>query len=139
MRPHDILTPMRKTVEFLKKHPNKTFTLSEIASMQLMPWARDSRTIRKLIERDFEGANLLNATVKGVGGQRRYTMQAKDIRKYLQTYGPALMGTTRQLKNYDRKIGKKGGDRNTSKTREHLRGTQRLPRRAQANGKKRAR
>lgn len=100
MQTASILNGMKDMVDSLKKHPSKTFTLTEIAQQGLLPWARDGRTIRKVIEADFEGANILQAIVRGEGNQRRYLVTARNLIKYLQIYGPALIGTTRQLKNY---------------------------------------
>lgn len=103
---------MKDIVETLKKHPRKTYSLVDVVSLKLMPWARDGRTVRRLIDEDFAGANLLQATVTGAATQRRYLLTGRGIIKYLQTYGPALMGTVRKnRKTYGKK--RSGGGRKT--------------------------
>lgn len=89
---------MEDKVEFLKSNPTKAYTLTDIEVLGLIPWAHNGRTIRKAIETDLGGANLLQATVTGLGSQRRYTVTKKGLLKYLQIYGPALMATVRKPK-----------------------------------------
>lgn len=100
MQTHDRLKSMEHTVEALKKHPGKEYTLVEIKAMCLIPWARDDRTVRKIISADLRGANLLRAKIYGIGTQRRYIVPKGGLIKYLQTYGPALMATVRKPKHH---------------------------------------
>ncbi len=92
------MVTMKNTVEFLKTQRVKEFTLTEIEALALIPWAKNGRTIRKCIEADIAGENLLEARAWGVDSQRRYSVSRKGLLKYLQTYGPALMATIRKPK-----------------------------------------
>lgn len=89
---------MKDIVESLKKEPKRYISLAEIASKRLMPWARDGRTIRTLLEKDRKGLNLLNARMTGAGSRRRYMVRAENLINYLLTSGPYLMGTVRKMK-----------------------------------------
>lgn len=87
---------LERVVETLKRSPKREYTIEEIAGMQLIPWARDPRTIRRIILIDSKGD--LDATVSGKGTQRRYLVKGSNIIKYLRKYGPVLMHTTRKPK-----------------------------------------
>lgn len=93
-------TYMNKKVDFIKKNKIKAYTLTEIRDLKLIPWARNGRTIRKVIAAD--SMNLLKAKVIGVGSQRRYIVPANGLIKYLQTYGPVMIGMVRKTKNVNR-------------------------------------
>ena len=135
---------MKDLVDSLKRDPKREYSLAEIASKRLMPWARNGRTIREILENDRIGQNLLNAKVTGLGNRRRYTVRAEDLITYLATVGPYLLGTVRKTKpNHEKRRNKDSGnsERRTAarKASKHLRSAERLPGRAQADGKKRAR
>lgn len=87
---------MRETIQALK--PKHQYTLMEIARDGIIPWARDHRTIIKLIENDANGAQLLAANVTGAGRQRRYTIEGKNLKKYLTRTAPLLLHTARKPK-----------------------------------------
>ena len=90
---------MKKTVEFLKKDPSRTYTLADFEKLKLLPWARNQRTVRKLLDADKKGPNILRAKITGTESQRRYLVRGEMIIDYLLTYGPALMGTARKPKH----------------------------------------
>lgn len=104
---------MKKQVVQLQKDPEKVYGLMDFKALKLLPWARDERTVRKILEADKKGQNLLHAKITGTGTKRRYLVAGKYIINYLQIYGPILMGTVRKPKNiYGGKnrssVGKKG-------------------------------
>lgn len=99
MQAQDTMKDMKNIVELLRKKPRATYTLTDVERLGLIPWARNGRTIRKAIDADFEGGNLLGAIVTGAASQRRYLLPARGLIKYLQTYGPALMATVRKPKH----------------------------------------
>lgn len=89
---------LERVVETLKRSPKREYTIEEIAGMQLIPWARDPRTIRRIILIDSKGAKDLAAEITGKATQRRYLVKGSNIIKYLRKYGPVLMHTTRKPK-----------------------------------------
>lgn len=95
---------MKSQVELLKKNPRKLYNITEIEELKLIPWARNNRTLLKIIDADKRGANLLRVEIVGVSKGRRYLVPAGGIIKYLQIYGPALIGTVRQKKTYGKTI-----------------------------------
>lgn len=89
---------MRETTKPLK--PKHLYSVTEIKRAGLIPWARDHRTIIKIIEQDAEGAHLLNAKVEGTGRQLRYTIEGKNLKRYLTKTAPLLMHAVRKPKQY---------------------------------------
>jgi len=83
-------------VEALKRSPKRELSVEDIREMQAMPWARDARTIRKMIELDAKGANVLGAKIAGYSTQKRYAVQRSRLIKYLRMYGPVLMHHARR-------------------------------------------
>lgn len=78
--------------------PKQTYSIADLVDMEAMPWARDHRTIRKLIEQDRTSEDILQARIQGEGKRKRYLIQGKNISNYIKKYGPALLGL--QTKTY---------------------------------------
>lgn len=89
---------LERAVETLKRSPKREYTIEEIRELRLIPWARDVRTIRKIILLDSKGEKLLAAKITGKDSQRRYLVRGAQIIKYLKKYGPVLMHTARKPK-----------------------------------------
>lgn len=77
------------------------YSLTEIAERKLFPWVRNERSVRKHLEADLAGPNLLKAQITGADSQKRYLVSGKNIIKYLQIHGLALMATARKPKQKD--------------------------------------
>ncbi len=101
------MTYMQETVDFLKKRPRATYSLQDAEALNLIPWAKSAKTIRKLIDADFEGENLLGVIVTGSVTQRRYLLTASGIIRYLKAYGPAMMAMARKPNRHGSKKGNK--------------------------------
>lgn len=99
MQTHDTMKDMKNKVGALLKQRHGWLTLTDIVSLQLIPWARDARTIRRLIDADAAGQNILGAKVDGSATQRRYLVRGIAITRYVKTYGPAMMGMVRKTKH----------------------------------------
>lgn len=78
--------------------PKQIYTVTDIVTENILPWARNYRTIVKLIEQDLAGENILEAEVAGEGRQRRYSISGRNIIKYVKKYGPVLIGSVRKPK-----------------------------------------
>ena len=93
------------TIEEIVKtiKPKQIYAPADLVRMGTFPWARDHRTIVKLIERDRSGENLLQANIEGEGRGLRYQIEGKNIIKFLNKYGTFLTGTVRKTKTYGRK------------------------------------
>lgn len=89
---------LERAVEALKRSPKREYTIEEIREAQLIPWARDARTIRKIVILDSKGEKLIDAKITGKDTQRRYLAKGANIIKYLRKYGPVLMHTARKPK-----------------------------------------
>ncbi len=100
---------MKETVENLRRKPSRMLTLTEIQDMKLIPWARDGRTIRRLIELDYRHANYLESHIRGKGTQRRYWVSSHGLINYLKVYGPVM---DKHTKRYGRR---KSKDRRSAK------------------------
>lgn len=82
--------------------PKQSYGPADITRMGLFPWARDHRTVVKLIEQDSNGEGILEARTSGQGKQKRYEIEGKNIIKYLKKYAAVLMSTARKPKTYGR-------------------------------------
>lgn len=89
---------LERAIEALKRSPKREYTIEEVKESELIPWARDARTIRKIVILDSKGEKLLDAKITGKGTQRRYLVKAANITRYLKKYGPVLMHTARKPK-----------------------------------------
>jgi len=98
METHDTIREITKVIK-----PKHTYAPADLVRMGTFPWARDHRTIVKLIEQDLAGENILEADVSGEGRQRRYQVVGKNIIKYLNKYAAVLMSTARKPKTYGNK------------------------------------
>lgn len=78
--------------------PKRIYTASDLVTGAYLPWARNIRTVKRMIDTDMAEENILQAIVEGEGRQRRYQLQGKNIIKYIKRYGPALMATVRKPK-----------------------------------------
>lgn len=108
------IDPMKATVEVLRR--NKVYTLKDVA--EVMPWAKNGRTVRKILEADKKGPNLLHCKITGTASQRRYLVEGRHLINYIKNYGPALMSTVRKPKQkYVRNKSKSAGSREGSKAR----------------------
>lgn len=87
---------MQAAVDMLHKTRNTEYTVEGIRAMGLFPWARNARTIVKIIKLDMEGDNELRARVEGEKNGKRYFIKGKDILSYIERYGAVLTG--RRLK-----------------------------------------
>lgn len=91
---------MKKNVDILRKEPKRTYTLAEISEHQFFPWARNGRTLRKMLEADRKGPNILQSKITGTDNRRRYLVEARNITKYLSIYGSILTVTARKTKRH---------------------------------------
>lgn len=103
MQTSRIVKDMEAPVEALQK--SRVYTLAEIT--RFMPWAKDGRTMRKILDADMHGPNVLRCEITGTGKGRRYLVQGRHLISYLKIYGPALMSTVRKPKQHARKQGEK--------------------------------
>lgn len=85
------MSRMEKIIKKLLEDPEKEYGLSEITQEGLFPWVKDFKTMSLIVGRDMRADNLLKAKVIGECQGRRYVIKAKNIAKFLQTYGAGLM------------------------------------------------
>ena len=81
--------------EMTQVEPKRTYTATDIAREGLIPWARDAKTIAKIL-----ASGVIETEVTGESTQKRYSVKGSKLKKYLKQYGPALMHTARKPKSY---------------------------------------
>ena len=74
----------------MKIKPRKEYTIAEIYSQRLFPWANCERTINRWIMRDRDRENILKAKITGKGRLTRYYVKGSNIRKFITKYGNIL-------------------------------------------------
>lgn len=85
-------------IERVKNNPKKEYSSTDIEKLQIFPWAKSSRSIVTIIERDRSGENILEAKIDGKGTHLRYRISHRNIIKFLKRYAPVLINTTHQPK-----------------------------------------
>lgn len=70
-------------------NPKTEYDLSGILALEVLP-VKDIRTLRKLVQRDLWGENLLKAEIQGEGRGMRYRIRGANIIKFLDKYGPGF-------------------------------------------------
>lgn len=92
----NIIPTVKNVVDLLHKTKNTEYTVQGIREANIFPWARNERTIARIIRQDMKEGNELCARIEGEGNGRRYFVKGKNIIKYIERYGPVLMRTIRK-------------------------------------------
>ena len=79
--------------------PDKAYSLREIRDEKLIPWALHIQTLRRIINDDLSGENLLQADRKGAGRQTRYIIWGDRIIRYINKYALDITKTARPKHN----------------------------------------
>jgi hypothetical protein len=74
----------------MKIKPSKEYTIAEIYSERLFPWANCERTVNRWIMRDRTRGNVLQAKITGKGRLTRYYVKGINIKKFVEKYGNIL-------------------------------------------------
>lgn len=98
-------TQTSDTIEVMikKVDPKKVYTATEIKDLGLIPWARDTRVIARILN-----SGIIEAEISGKNKQKRYLVKGKSIIKYIKKHGPALKHTIRKKKKNVKTRNKKG-------------------------------
>jgi hypothetical protein len=83
--------------------PEKIYNLKEIHDLCLIPWALHYQTLRKIVSDDQIKENVLQAVRQGEGRLVRYTIEGKNIIKYIKRYGPVQMIKVRRHRPWKQK------------------------------------
>ncbi len=90
MTSHDSIISMSITNTIKKIDPEREYNLSNIITDAIFPWARDIRTVRKIVMRDHGGEKVLRAKITGSGRSLEYRIKGENIIKFLEKYGPGF-------------------------------------------------
>lgn len=93
-----MINSMEAQVELLKQDLKREFNQTEFQKHRLFPWALDSRTWKKIIQKDLITENILNPRIEGEGYGTRYFIKSKNIIKYIGKYGSLKMGEIQKPK-----------------------------------------
>lgn len=66
----------------------QSYDLSSFA--KLIWWTNKRHTVIKLIQKDSELGNVLQAEITGAGKGTRYKIAGRNIIKFFKTYGPGI-------------------------------------------------
>jgi hypothetical protein len=69
---------------------SKEYTIGDIRKYGVFPWAKHYKTIVKLVRKDMERENILQARITGENQNTRYFIKGKNIIKYIKRYGNVL-------------------------------------------------
>lgn len=83
-----MIIDMQELIETLAGDPKREYAIADVKRMGLIPWARNYRTLQKIVVQDFFGENVLEARIEGEGRQVRYLMKGANIIKFIKRYGP---------------------------------------------------
>lgn len=90
--------------------PEKEYNLSHITVEGLFPWVKNIRTVRKIVQRDTKGENMLKTSMTGEGRALDYRIKGKNIIKFLEKYGEGaiLAVENTQTNENNKKYGQAG-------------------------------
>jgi len=91
-----------------KVDPKQTYTATDISREGLIPWARDPRTIARIL-----ASGVIKTEMTGESTQKRYTVKGSELQEYIKKYGPVLQHTVRKPKQ--QYVSKKNSDKNDHK------------------------
>ena len=86
-------TAIKNSIKKIEKA--REYSLLEIEKLGIIPWAKDIRTIRKLVKRDIWEDNIFKAMIRGGGHATRYSIIGRNIIAYLQKNGEVMMEVMR--------------------------------------------
>lgn len=86
---------MRVQIDYLKDHMEDEFNQVAFMKFRFFPWAKDTRTWKRVITNDMFGENILKTRIEGEGHTSRYFIKGKNIIKYLNKYGSLKMSEIR--------------------------------------------
>lgn len=75
----------------MKIDPQKDYNLSTITAEEIFPWAKNIRTVRKIVRRDYSEENMLKSLITGEGRALDYKIKGKNIIRFIERYGEGLM------------------------------------------------
>lgn len=82
----------------------KDYNISHLVDDRLFPHIEDRRTIRKIIDRDIAGTNILKVEISGEGTSKEYKIKGKNIINFLNRYGAGMeLRVKANKKNYENK------------------------------------
>lgn len=83
--------------EAFKIDPEQWYTMVDIVNHKMFPWVKSFQNIRKFMQLDAKTDNILKPIVTGVGNGKRYSMQGKNIIKFIKimTAGKTLAAKQR--------------------------------------------
>ena len=87
---------LKMQIEFIKSCKGYEFGQSDFMTFRFFPWAKDSRTWKRIIENDMLGENILKTRIEGEGYSTKYFIRGENIIKYLKKYGLLKMSEIRR-------------------------------------------
>jgi hypothetical protein len=81
---------MVQSKKSIRIEPEREYGLMEIHEAGFFTWAKNQRTVQRIVEADRNGENMLKAEVSGEGRLRRYRVKGKHLKKFLEKYGPGM-------------------------------------------------
>lgn len=90
---------MKKLVDKLQINPKREYSIMEIANLELIPWAKNYRTLVKILKGGDMGWDIKNSKIHFGTQYQTYSVSGKDLIKYIINNGQALISTVRKTKN----------------------------------------
>ena len=74
---------MSNMIKAVKIDPRGWYTLQDLVQEQVFPWASSFFSVRKVVQTDLAGKNLLKATITGTGRGTKYLFYGANIIKFI--------------------------------------------------------
>lgn len=67
-------------------NPRARYTMRDIVDEQMFWWATSYPSVRKRVERDLAGRNILKTVVVGEGRLKRYHFRGTNIKRFIKAF-----------------------------------------------------
>lgn len=67
-----------------KINPKEWYSLNAIAKEKMLPWAKDIKTVRKVVDHDLKNGKILQPVITNTGHGKRYLIKGENILKFIQ-------------------------------------------------------
>lgn len=69
-----------------KINPESWYNLNDIFRFKMFPWAKSFSSVRKFVDQDRLGTNLLKVNIIGDGKGKKYHFKGENIIKFIKSF-----------------------------------------------------
>lgn len=75
---------MKSKTKQKKIDPDAWYSLQDIVREKMFGWAKSFSTVRRVVELDMQGKNILKAMIQGEGRAKKYQFKGENIINFIK-------------------------------------------------------